>query len=92
MQLRRSKLEIVISVLDAVRSGDDKPTRIMYSANLSWRTAKKVLESLVKHSLLIESSGSGRTKKRYVLSEKGHGVLDYIEGSRELIEVGEIRT
>jgi len=90
VSLRRSKLEIIISVLDAVRCGSDKPTRIMYAANLSWRNAKKVLESLVKHGLLTESSGSGRSKKRYALTEKGHGVLDYIEGSRELIEVGEI--
>jgi len=86
VQLHSSKLEEIISVLDAVKNGNEKPGRIMYRANLSWSTTKKVLESLVRHELFteIEDSGIGWPNKRYVLTEKGQGVLDYIEGSGDL--------
>ncbi len=47
MQRRRSKLDIVLIVLGAVRRGMDKPTRIMYAANLSWKPTQKILDNLV---------------------------------------------
>lgn len=93
MQLRRSKLEIVLSVLDAVRNGCDKPTRIMYRSNLSWKPLGRILGSLVKQGLLEESenTGSRRSKKTYALTERGLGLLRYFEGANELIDVGETR-
>jgi len=92
IQLRRSKLDIVLSVLAAVREGNDKPTRIMYSTNLSWRPMRRILESLVNQGLLaeFENEGSRRSKKIYEITEKGLGVLMYFEGASELIDVEEI--
>lgn len=86
---RRSKLEIVLSVLSAVREGLDKPTRIMYAANLSWKPTQKVLASLVEEGLLSEVStmGSKRSKVRYSITDKGENVLEYFEGAKGLIDL-----
>ncbi len=43
MSNRRSKLEITLDVLKAVRDGVDKPTRIMYVANMSWNPTQDML-------------------------------------------------
>ena len=94
MQLRRSKLDIVLCVLSAVKGGVDKPTRIMYSANLSWKPTKKILASLVEQRLLRESgdTGSKRSKKRYDITDKGLNVLEYFEGASGLLEISEFLT
>ena len=89
MQLRRSKLDIVLCVLSAVKDGVDKPTRIMYTANLSWKPTKKILASLVEQGLLRESgdTGSKRSKKKYDITDKGLNVLEYFEGASGLLEI-----
>ncbi len=94
MQLRRSKFEIILCVLDAVKNGNDKPTRIMHKTNLSWQPLGKVLESLVEQGLLeeLENTGSRRSRKTYVLTEKGRGILSYFEGGSDLIDVRKILT
>ena len=89
MSERRSKLEIVLSVLSAIRDGENKPTRIMYAANMSWNPTQKVLAKLVVEELIrvIERPGSMRSKKRYRLTEKGANVLRYFEGAKALINI-----
>ena len=94
MSMRRSKLDIVLNVLSVVRDGVDKPTRIMYAANLSWRPTQSILESLVQQDLLteIENTGSKRYKKNYVITEKGLNIIKYFEGARDLIDLEKIMT
>ena len=94
MQLRRSKLDIVLCVLSAGKGGGDKPTRIMYKANLSWKPTKKILASLVEQGLLREAgdTGSKRSKKRYDITDKGLNVLEYFEGASGLLEISEFLT
>lgn len=94
MSMRRSKLDIVLNVLSVVRDGVDKPTRIMYAANLSWRPTQSILESLVQQDLLteIENTGSKRSKKNYVITEKGLNIIKYFEGARDLIDLEKIMT
>lgn len=89
MQLRRSKLEIVLNVLSAIKDGVDKPTRIMYAANLSWKPTQKILGSLVEQELIyeIKETGSKRSKLRYRITEKGVNVLRYFDGARELVNI-----
>ena len=88
MPVRRSKLDIMLDVLSAVQNGEEKPTRIMYSANLSWKPTRKILGILVDQGLLrdIEVTGSKRSKRSYVITEKGVNVLRYFDGVRDLIE------
>ena len=89
MSTRRSKLDIQLEVLKAVREGVDKPTRIMYAANMSWNPVRKILDSLVDGGLLsvISNTVGKRTKRRFEITEKGVYVLNYFEGAKELVDI-----
>lgn len=92
MSIRRSKLNIMLSLLSTVKEGADKPTRIMYATNLSWNPLQEVLSSLVKQELLreIEVPGNKRSRRRYEVTEKGVNVLTYFEGASELLDIKEV--
>ena len=86
---RRSKLDIMITVLKAIQGGMDKPTRIMYAANMSWNSTQKVFADLIRQELIYitEEQGARRAKKRYHLTDKGMNVLDYFQGASSLLNV-----
>jgi predicted transcriptional regulator len=86
---RRSKFEIMLKVLEAVREGVDKPTRIMYAVNMSWNPTQEVLAKLVKDGLIrvTEELGGRRSKKRYEITEKGANVIRYFQGVKALINI-----
>lgn len=92
MPRRRSRLDIMLNVLSVVGDGVDKPTRIMYAANLSYRLTERILRSLVRQGLLreIEDTRSRRTKKRYEIMEKGAKVIQYFDRARDLLTVEEV--
>jgi len=85
-------LDIVLNVLSAVRDGVDKPTRIMYAANLSWKPTQRILRSLVDQEFLreIEDGRSKRTKRRYEITEKGVNLVRYFERAKDLLVLEEI--
>lgn len=87
MPSRRSMLKIMLTVLSAVRDGEEKPTKIMYAANLSWVPTQRILSRLVEQGLLImrEYPESRRSKRRYQITEKGLGILNYFERAEEII-------
>ena len=70
---RRSELEIKMDVLRVVAAGIDRPTQIMYKANLSWIALQANLKSLVKGTFLREEDLGNR--KRYELTQRGFDVL-----------------
>ena len=92
MSKRRTRLEIVLSILSAVMDGVDKPTRIMYAANMSWRPTQRILSRLVEQGLLEVrmNTESRQSKKRYVITEKGSNVLDYFDRAREILPLVEL--
>ena len=79
----------MLTVLGAVKSGIDKPTRIMYAANMSWNPTQKVLKKLVSegHLEVVEEPSVQRAKKRYIITEKGASVIRYFRGAEELINI-----
>ena len=81
-------------VLQIIKDGTSKPTRIMYAANLSWKPTRRILGSLVEQGLLVErvSEGSKRSRLRYGVSERGLSVLRYFEGARDLIDIDDVIT
>ncbi len=87
MSPRRSQLEIRLNILSAVKDGVDKPTRIMYAANMSWKPVQKILSHLVEQGLLEVriNTESRQSKRRYVLTDKGANVLDYFEKAKEIL-------
>jgi predicted transcriptional regulator len=93
LKSRRSKLEIYLDVLKVIKQGTNKPTRIMYGANLSWKLLQNILSSLVDQSLIVEIDTSDSRDKRtntiYDITNKGESVIRYFERAKGLIEVDE---
>jgi predicted transcriptional regulator len=71
--LRRSHLEIRMDILSCIKSGAEKPTQVMYKANLSWSALQEHLTALQQGGLLKEVEY--RTRRRYELTEKAVAVL-----------------
>ena len=89
MSQRRSKLEMMLSLLESVRTGIDKPTRIMYDSNMSWKPTRRMLSILVDQGFLseIHNKGDKRTSTRYAITEKGLNVLEYFDKGKKLLDV-----
>ena len=89
--VRRSQLEIHLEVLQIIKSGTSKPTRIMYNANLSWKPLIHILDSLktqgLIHEIDVASEGKKRdkrTSKLYEITMKGEQVIRYFRSAKEL--------
>jgi predicted transcriptional regulator len=91
MKQRRSKLEIYIDVLQVIKEGTTKPTRIMYGSNLSWTLLQGVLSSMVDQELITKMDKSvsrdKRTKVVYEITGKGDSVIKYFRHAKGLIDV-----
>lgn len=85
MAYRRSRLEIYLDVLRAIGNGIHKPSRIMYSTNLLWRTLMEALNFLLENEL-IEIRKINKSK-RYYITPKGSKVLWYFERIRETLPI-----
>jgi predicted transcriptional regulator len=87
VQTRRTRLEILLGVLNVIKDGENKPTRIMYATNMSWTPTKKILTRLVERGFIdvTEEPSNGRSKRRYDINEKGMRVIRYFNGAQELL-------
>lgn len=83
---KRSRLEIFIDVLRAIKRGTIKPTRIMYRTNLSWKPLMKVLEAMIAQGL-IEAKNDGK-HITYGITKKGREIVEYFDQGMKMIEVG----
>ena len=86
--MNRSRIQMTMDVLDAVRKGHHRITRIMYKTNLSWLPLTKILDSLVKSELIeMQSIRKRRTVHReYHITEKGRAVLDHYMAISEALQ------
>jgi len=89
--LKRSKIEQIRDVLEAVGQGEEKPTRIMYNTNMSWVPLMRLLENLVDQGLIlaVNSRTVGRERKpcrTFKITEKGCHILDYFSKSAEVVQ------
>lgn len=66
---RRSRLEAYIDILHVIAEGVEKPTHIMYKANLSWTSLQAYLKALVQRGMIIEGGSKGQ--KKYLLTKGG---------------------
>jgi len=85
MSYKRSRLEIYLDILKVIGKGTQKPTRIMYKTNLSWRPLMGILESMLDQSLIIKDDDGKHAT--YSMTEKGKNVLRYINEAMELLEI-----
>jgi len=90
MSSRRSRFEIYVDVLSEIKNGSNKPTQIMYAANLSWRPLQEILRSLVGQGLIAEIEEDikdKRTKVQFDLTMKGDNVVRYYSKAKSLVEI-----
>ena len=66
---RRSRTEMMVDVLRAVRGGAALPTRVMYRSNLSWSVCQDLLKHLAAKGLL-ETRAEGE-RRVIVLTPRG---------------------
>ena len=86
MSSRRSRFQISVEVLTAIASGEQKPTRLMYACNLSWKVISSVLSNLESKGFVDNLSVEGK-RKRYCVTGKGREVLSYYNGLHALVQV-----
>jgi len=66
-----------MDVLRIVSSGIDRPTQVMYKANLSWIALQSNMKVLVTKGFLREEDLGSR--KRYEITQKGYEILRSFE-------------
>jgi predicted transcriptional regulator len=86
--VRRSRLEIYFDLLKVIERGVDKPTRIMYKTNLSWKTLQEVLSVLISKNFVREERMGN--SKRYRITGKGQNALSYHRRSLEGLIANEL--
>jgi predicted transcriptional regulator len=70
---RRSKMETYCEIVKAVGSGAQKPTHIMYKANLSWGVMQGYIKNLEEQGIITFKESEG--KRTYNLTPKGFALL-----------------
>jgi predicted transcriptional regulator len=85
---RRSKMEIYLDILGIIKNGVDRPTRIMYKANLSWKPFQETLKFMLDRDLIAASSSEehDETRKTYQITPKGDEVMKYFMLAKNLLQ------
>ena len=78
--MKRNREEIISQILNVCRNGAIK-TRVVYQANLNFKTVEPYLDLLVKNNLLEVQQGE---KKMYETTEKGETLLEALHQVSEL--------
>jgi predicted transcriptional regulator len=78
---RRSRLETYCDILRAIGAGAEKPTHIMYKANLAWTVMQGYIKALEVQGLVLSTNDEG--KRLYHLSDKGYQLLNQFVSIRE---------
>jgi len=92
MSKHRSRLEIILTILSAIRDGVEKPTHIVFAANMSWMSVQKILSRMIEQNLILEIlNAKGRqSKRRYLITEKGRRMIDHFEGVNKILPIAEL--
>ena len=78
---RRSRMETYCDIVKAIGGGAEKPTHIMYKANLSWTVMQSYIKDLETQGLVVSSESDG--KRLYRLTEKGFALLRQYQSIKE---------
>lgn len=66
-------METYCDIVKAIGAGAEKPTHIMYRANLSWTVMQGYIKDLETQGLIVSQEVDG--KRLYKLTEKGFLLL-----------------
>ena len=89
MPKRRTRLEIYIDVLRAIKNGNDMKTRMIHAANISLHRLSEVLNSLICQGFIEEVKTIHWSDKQmritYDFTPKGEKMMEYLEYSEEFL-------
>jgi predicted transcriptional regulator len=73
---KRERFDVIKDILVSIKenNGKIKPTRLLYSSNLSSLMFKEYISELIKTGLITEVRDS-KGRKHYEITEKGHDFL-----------------
>ncbi len=91
MASRRSRLELVFDILQAiqVKGGKIKPTHLMYKSNLSHKLLSSYMDELITKGMIEIAENEGKKKKiskMVCITEKGFNFLAEFRKMREFTE------
>jgi len=87
--MRRSKLEMYISTLEALAYyGPLRVTRITYKAKVNGGQLKVILDDLIQNGL-VEKRAFNDSKVFYVATKKARTVLSCFNGLKEMLPIME---
>ncbi|MBW2988708.1 DUF4364 family protein [Candidatus Woesearchaeota archaeon] len=83
MSIRRTKIEIIHDILDAIqkKGGKIKPTHLLYKSNLSYKKMLEYVGELIKKGMVEEKEEKG--KKAYSITDKGR---EYVQQFKKIKE------
>lgn len=91
MTRRRSRLEIQLEILNSLKLGIKKPTRIMNNVNISWKSLQNAVDNMLSQDLIFEIDTSysedSRTSRIYELTSKGINVLKYFQKAENMFGI-----
>lgn len=88
--MRRSKLEMYISTLEALAYfGPLKITRITYKTNLNCSQLKAILDDLIQKKL-VEERTLMKNKVAYAATPKAKVILSYFNELKEVLAITEV--
>lgn len=85
--MKRSRHEIISQILDICKSGASK-TRIVYQANLNFRTVNPYLDLLIKNDLIEKKDGQSIL---YETTKRGSNLLDNFKAMNSQLEITQER-
>lgn len=82
--INRSRWDIIVDILEAVKGGESNPNGILTHSNLNQKMLKFYL-SLLTNGGLIAVEESGRSGRCYTITEKGERVIKLFRELKQLI-------
>jgi len=82
--VNRSRWDIAVNILEAVKGGESKPNGIMIHANLNPRRLRFYLSLLMGEGLIAVEESGRRGGRSYIVTEKGERAIKLF---RELAEL-----
>ncbi len=78
-------METYCDILKAIGFGTERPTHIMYKANLSWTVMQGCIKTLENNEIVTSYESEG--KRLYRLTDKGFALLKQYASIRESLQL-----
>jgi len=75
--MNRSWIELVFDILDLLSEGPERPTRMLYRANLSWYLMSRYIAFLITTGLIVEGEDNKGHREFYITARGRRALRTY---------------